>query len=195
MEPTSYGWAGQVLEVDLSNRTVVRKPLDQKFAATYIGGSGFNSKTLFDLVDENVDALSPQNVLLIGIGLLTGTLAPGSSRTTFTAKSPLTDAFGDSNMGGFFGTQVKFAGYDQVIITGKSEVPVYLWIDDDNVEIKDANYLWGLDTWQTARAIKAENNDPTIQVACIGPAGENLVRYANIMCPTSALQDGQEWGP
>ena len=184
METTIYGWAGQVLEVDLSNRTVVRKPLDQKFARTYIGGSGFNSKTLFDLVDENVDALSPENVLLIGIGLLAGTLAPGSSRTTFTAKSPLTDAFGDSNMGGFFGTQVKFAGYDQVIITGKSEVPVYLSIDDEHVEIKDANYLWGMDTWQTARAIKEENHDPTIQVVCIGPAGENLVRYANIMCPT-----------
>ena len=179
-----YGWAGTVLNIDLTASKIEKEPLDRSFAKKYLGASGFNSAKLFELVRPEVDALSPDNVLMFGIGTLTGTLAPGSARLTVTAKSPLTDIFGDSNMGGFWSTEVKFAGYDEIVLFGKAEHPVYLWIDNDRVQTRDASHLWGKSTWDTARMIKEELEDFEIKVLCIGPAGENLVRFANIICPT-----------
>jgi len=179
-----YGWAGAILNVDLTVGKAEKEPLSPDFARKYLGGSGFNSAKLFELVKPETDALSPNNVLMFGIGTLSGTLAPGSARLTVTAKSPLTDVFGDANMGGFWSTEVKFAGYDQLAFFGKADHPVYLWIDNDKVEIRDASHLWGMSTWDVARAIKEEIGDPFIEVVCIGPAGENLVRIANVMCPT-----------
>ena len=126
-----YGWAGAVLNVDLTKGKVEKEELDPAFASKYLGASGFNSARLFDLVKAEADALSPENVLMVGVGPLSGTLAPGCARTTVTAKSPLTDIFGDSNAGGAFSSELKYAGYDQIIVSGKSERPVYLWIDDD----------------------------------------------------------------
>jgi len=179
-----FSWAGTILHIDLSSRKIEKEELKSTFARKFLGGSGFNSKMLFDFVKPEVDALSPDNVLLFGVGTLTGTLAPGSARLTVTAKSPLTDIFGDSNIGGHFGTELKFAGYDQIIIHGKSDVPVYLWIDSDKVEIRDASHLWGKSTWETDRIIKEELGDFSVQVACIGQAGENLVRFACVISPT-----------
>jgi len=179
-----YGWAGSVLNIDLTAGKVEKEALDPNFARKYLGASGFNSAKLFELVKPEVDALSPENVLMFGVGTLSGTLAPGGARLTVTTKSPLTDIFGDSNMGGFFSTELKFAGYDQIVISGKADHPVYLWIDDDKVEIMDASHLWGKLIWDSAQMIAEEIGDPSIQVVCIGPAGENLVRFANIMCPT-----------
>ncbi len=178
------GWAGTILNIDLTASKIEREPLSPAFARKYLGASGFNSARLFELVKPEVDALSPENVLMFGVGALTGTLAPGSARLTVTAKSPLTDIFGDSNMGGHWSTELKFAGYDQLVFFGKADHPVYLWIDDDKVELRDASHLWGKSTWDTARLIKEEIGDPFIQVVCIGPAGENLVRFACIICPT-----------
>ncbi len=178
------GWAGTILNIDLTAGKIEKEPLSLPFAQKYLGASGFNSAKLFELVKPEVDALSPANVLMFGAGPLSGTLAPGSARLTITAKSPLTDIFGDSNMGGFFATELKFAGYDQIVVFGKAKNPVYLWIDDDKVELRDASRLWGKSTWEAARMIKEEVGDPDLQVVCIGQAGENLVRFANVMTPT-----------
>ncbi len=178
-----YGWAGAVLNIDLSNHLVVREPLSPEFARKHLGASGFNSIKLFEKVKPEVDSLSPENVLMFAAGPLAGTLAPGSSRLTVTAKSPLTDAWGDATMGGNFASELKYAGYDQICVTGKSESPVYLWIDDDRVEIRDAAHLWGQLIRETSRTIREELGDPDIEVICIGPAGENLVRFASIINP------------
>lgn len=179
----SYGWAGTVLNIDLTSGSVLKEALTANFARKYLGASGFNSIRLFELVGSEVEALSPENVLMVGTGPLCGTLFPGSARITITAKSPVTDIFGDSNMGGFFAAELKFAGYDQIVIRGQASHPVYLWIDDDNVELKDASHLWGKSTWETAKGIQEECKDPDTKVICIGPAGENLVRIANVMSP------------
>ena len=179
-----FGWAGTILNIDLDAGKTENEPLPFDFARKYLGGSGFNSAKLFELVKPEIDALSPENVLMFGVGTLTGTLAPGSARLTITAKSPLTDIFGDSNIGGHWGTMLKFAGFDQLVFLGKAQQPVYLWIDGGKAELKDASHLWGKTTWETDRAIKEVIGDPAIKVACIGPGGENLVRFASIMCPT-----------
>ncbi len=175
------GWAGNILNVDLTTGKIEKEELSLNFAQKYLGACGFNAAKLFDLVEAKVDALSPENILMFGAGPLVGTLAPSCCRLTVTAKSPLTDIFGDSNMGGFFAPEMKYAGYDQIVIFGKSKQPSYLWIDDDVVELKDASHLWGKSTWETARMIKEEARDPDIQVLSIGQAGENLVRFANII--------------
>lgn len=176
-----FAWRKKVLDVDLTQGAIKIENLSTKFLKDYIGGRGINSRRLFDLVKAGTDPLSSENILLFATGPLNGTLAPGASRFTVTAKSPLTKAFGDSNCGGGFGVELKFAGYDQIVLRGKSARPVYLWIDDDKVEIRDARYLWGNDCWTTEKMIKEEICDPDIEVISIGPAGEKLVRYAAIM--------------
>ncbi len=179
-----YGWAGTILNVDLTKGRIEKELLSPVLARKYLGASGLNSAKVFELVKPEVDALSPKNVLIFGTGPLTGTLAPGSSRLTVTSKSPKNNTFGDANIGGFFSVELKFAGYDQLILFGKARRPVYLWIDDDEVELRDASSLWGKSTWDTARMIKEEVGDPFIQVVCIGQGGENLSKVATIMCPT-----------
>ncbi|RJS89802.1 aldehyde ferredoxin oxidoreductase [Candidatus Bathyarchaeota archaeon] len=170
-----YGWAGTILRVDLTKGKIRRQPLPKDLALNFIGGRGFNSKILYDEVDPNVDAFSPENKLIFGTGPCTGTLVPCSGRWTVTAKSPSTEAFGDANAGGHWGAEMKWAGYDCIVFEGAAKEPVYLWIDDDHVELRDASHLWGLDTWETTDAIRKEHGDLEIKVACIGPAGENLI--------------------
>ena len=178
-----YGWAGSFLNVDLTKGKIEKEPLSPEFAEKYLGGIGFNSARLFDLVKPGVDALSPKNVLMFGVGPLAGTLYPGNARLTITSKSPLTDAFGSANIGGFTGAEMRYAGYDQIAVFGKAKKPVYLWIDDDKVEIRDAVHLWGKSTWETGMIIREEIGDPEIQTLVIGPAGENLVRIACVVNP------------
>ncbi len=174
-----YGWAGSILEVDLTSGKIVKRPLKADFARKWIGGEGFGAKTLWDEVGPEVeDGLDPRNVLIYATGPLCGTIAPSSGRLEIITKSPLTGIFGDSNTGGFFSPELKNAGYDMLIIRGKSEKPVWLWIDDDVVEIRDAASLWGKTVSETDNAIKAQEGDKNIQVSCIGPAGENLVRFS-----------------
>jgi len=175
------GWAGNLLHVDLTRRKVAVENLPKSLAHTYIGGRGFGSKILYDEMNIKTDPLGPENVLIFSTGPLTGTIWPSSGRCTVTAKSPLTGFLGDANMGGSWGPELKYAGYDAVIIRGKSKNPVYLWIDDDQVEIRNASYLWGGTTWETEKAIKAELGDPKIKIASIGQAGENLVRFACVI--------------
>ncbi len=170
-----------VLRIDLSGKRVLTEPLDIALAASFIGGRGINSTLLYQEVHAGIDPYSPENRIIFGTGPLTGTLSPGSGRYTVTSKSPLTGIHGDSNAGGFWGPELRFAGYDHLIIQGRAERPVYLWINDGSIEIRDASYLWGKTTWETEIMIKEELEDPDVQVASIGPAGENLVRYACII--------------
>lgn len=187
-EEKYHGWAGEVLRVDLSKEKILKEPLDVTLAKSFIGGRGLNTKRLFDGIYSNfsqIDPLGPQNLLLFGVGPLGGTPLPGTARWNVTGKSPLTGLLGDSNCGGFWGPELKFAGYDQIILHGISKDPVYLWIDDDHVELKKAFHLWGKDTFETRDMITEELGDERIHVVAIGPAGENLVRYACIITDES----------
>ncbi|MBW1698196.1 MAG: aldehyde ferredoxin oxidoreductase family protein [Deltaproteobacteria bacterium] len=182
-----YAYGGNILRVDLTSGTIRREKTDPRYMLNVIGGRGLNSMRLYEELDRQVDPLSPENMLLIGVGPLTGTLLTASAYMTISGRSPLTGILGDSAAGGHFGPELKFAGYDQVIITGRSEWPCYLVIADDCVEIKDAEDLWGKDIWQTTAAIRKELSDNSFQVAAIGPAGENLVKYATVACNNSRM--------
>ncbi len=155
------GWNRKKIVFDLSNRTHKIEEIPEKWLKDFIGGRGLNSRTLYDLIKADTDPLGPDNYLLVGTGPVTGTLAPSSARSTFTALSPLVllgegkyPCFGDSNAGGNFGPAIKYAGYDQLVIGGRADSPVYLWIDDGYVEIKSAENLWGKDTYETQDMIK-----------------------------------------
>ncbi|MDM8521926.1 aldehyde ferredoxin oxidoreductase family protein [Desulfococcaceae bacterium HSG8] len=185
MMPRGYG--GKILRVNLSNRDIRIEKTDIGYMLKTIGGRGCNSQRLFDELDFDADPLSPENMLVFGIGPLTGTLLSASAFTTISAKSPLTGILGDSAAGGFFGPELKQAGFDQVIITGKSEHPCYLFVTEEYAEIRDASHIWGKDIWQTTSVIRKELNDNAVQVAAIGPAGENLVRFATVACNNSRM--------
>lgn len=174
-----YGWMGTILRIDLSTGKIYREPLTEELAHNFIGGRGLNSRILYGETGAESDPLGPDNRLIIGTGPTTGTLGLGNSRFTITAKSPLTGILGDASGGGSFGAEIKFAGYDHVIIQGKSDKPVYIWINDDEVTIKDASHLQGKITWDTEELIRKELGDWDIKTLSIGPAGENLVRYAS----------------
>ena len=173
-----YGWTGRRLKVYLSEGKIVKEEIPEELRLDFLGGRGLNSKTLFDEVKPGIDPLGPDNILIVGIGPLNGTAAPCSGRWTLTAKSPLTDIHGDGNGGGDFAAELKFAGYDQLIFYGQSPKPVYLWINDDKVEIRDASHLWGLNTWETHDQLVKDTHDPEVREICIGPAGENKVLFA-----------------
>lgn len=171
-----------MLRVDLSREKIFKHSLEKKLVYEYIGGRGLGLKRMYDELKRGTDALEPGSLLIFGVGPASGTLAPASSRCHVTSKSPLNGFVGDSNVGGFFGPEMKLAGYDQIVITGRARKPSYLWIDDDNVQINDASTMWGdADTRETQKIMQEELGDPTIQVMSIGPAGENLVRFACIM--------------
>lgn len=174
------GYAGTILSVDLSNHAIEKMQLDTDLARDFIGGHGINAKLLYDLVKPGIDPLSPENVLIFGAGPLVGTMAPTASRATAMAKSPLSGLIGISNAG-HFGAMLKFAGYDHLIIKGKADRPVYLKIDGADVRILDAAHLWGKDVSETTDKLWGEIGDEH-WVSCIGQGGENLVKFAGILC-------------
>jgi len=180
------GYAGQILYVNLSSGEIKKKPLDREFARKYIGGLGFGTRIYLDLIKENpaFDALSASNPFVLMTGPLTGMKLNGVARWTVCSKSPLTGFWGDSNVGGFFGAYLKFAGYDGIVIAGKAQTPSYLFINDETVEIRNAESYWGQDVYTVTDALK-ENLKPETkragQVLAIGPAGENLVRFASLI--------------
>ena len=176
-----YGWTGTILRVDLSSGTIEKEPLSDRLRLNYLGGRGINSRILYDGLKPGVDALSPENRLIFGTGPIVGTVAPSSSRLTVTAKSPLTGIVGYGNAGGGFSPELKWAGYDHIVFTGKAERPVYLRIENDLVELRAADHLWGKTTHETEDEIRRELGDSTIKIASIGLGGENLVRYATII--------------
>jgi aldehyde:ferredoxin oxidoreductase len=172
---------GKILYIDLAESKVWKDNLPIDLSLRLLGGRGINAILLWRLVKPEVDPLGPDNVLIFGVGALTGTSAPCAGRTTVTCKAPLTGLYLKSSMGGHWGAELKFAGYNHIIVRGSAKKPVFLWINDDDVRIMDAVHLWGKDVRQTDRDIKAEIGDWDAKVACIGPAGENLVRISAIM--------------
>lgn len=173
------GYTGKLLIVDLSRNKIEKENLSEGLIDNYIGMRGFTSKILWDNV-KGVGGTDPENLLLIGTGPLTGVSLTGG-RALAAAKSPLTGLLGYANFGGHWGPALKYAGYDLVVVKGKARKPAFIWIDDDKVQILNADHLWGMDTRETIKEIKAGFGDPRVQVLSIGPAGENLVKYASIM--------------
>src|SRR5512139_1643767 len=173
------GYAGTVLWVNLTTEKVRREKLDPEMVRSLIGMRGFTSKLLWDRV-KGVDAYDPKNLLMFAVGPLAG-VTPTGGRGLVAAKSPLTGLIGYANFGGQWGPALKFAGYDLVVVEGKAESPVYLWIEDDEVEIRDASRVWGKDTREAVKAIEKELGSAEVETLAIGPAGENLVRFACVM--------------
>ncbi len=176
-----HGYSSRILKVNLTTCSVVREELPEQYLKDYIGGLGLGARLYYDLVPPYVEPLSPENAVLLMTGPIQGTLIPGSGRGLFISKSPLTNRFFSSNFGGYLTRELKRAGYDGIVITGKSDKPLLLVVDDDNVEIRDASKLWGMNTYEVQNEIKEMLGDKRFQVACIGPAGENLVRITAII--------------
>lgn len=175
-----FGYAGRVLRIDLKKRRARIQPLEKELAFRYLGGRGFNSKRLIDEIPAAMDPFDPENKLMFSTGPLVGTAFPTASRFNVSAKSPLTGILGDSNAGGHFAAEMKFAGYDQIILENVSDELVYIFVDDDDVSIINAPHLSGLDVYETTRAVKEEIGDKAIQVVAVGPAAENGVRFAGV---------------
>lgn len=176
-----FGYSGNILHVNLSNKETWIEHHKEYFYRTYPGGRALALYYMLNRMKPHTDPLSPDNLLIFAPGVLTGTPAPAMPRYTVCAKSPLTGAQGEAEAGGWWGPELKKAGFDAIVVKGSSSAPVYLWITDGQVEIKEASHLWGKDTSMTQRIIREELTDDKIRVAQIGPAGENLVRFANIV--------------
>jgi aldehyde:ferredoxin oxidoreductase len=174
-------WTRKVLRVDLGKGTCKVEPINMEWAQQYLGQRGLATKYFVSEVDPKVDPLSPANKLIMTTGPLTGTPASTGGRYSVVTKGPLTGAIACSNSGGYFGAELKFAGWDMIIFEGKSPKPVYLSIENDKAELKDASHLWGKTTWQTEETIKKTHQDPQIRICSIGRAGENGVLYACIV--------------
>jgi len=175
------GYMGKLLVVDLTSGEIEDEPLNEGYARRFIGGSGLACRYIYEMVEADTDPLGPENQLLFMAGPLTGTRAPSCGRYVVCARSPLTGLWGEANSGGFFGPEMRFAGYDGLVIKGRSPEPVYLHIEDGRAELRSASHLWGKSTYETQALIREELGDEEVRVACIGPAGENLVRFASVM--------------
>jgi len=175
-----YGYSGKILRVNLASKEVKIVKLERDLARAYLGGRGLNVARLYYEVPPGVDPLSPENKLFFGVGPVVGTGFPLGARLNVTAKSPQTGILGDSNVGGHFAPELKYAGFDQVVIEGRSDRPIYLYIHDEAVEFRDASGLWGMTVSKTYEAIRRELREPEVQIAAVGPAAENLVRFSGI---------------
>jgi aldehyde:ferredoxin oxidoreductase len=175
----SYLYGGKILWIDLTSGSVTTQST-QDYAGLYIGGRGISARIMYENVGAATDPLGPENVIAFGTGPLSGTLFPGCSRTDVMSKSPVTNLLGNANIGGDWAAELKYAGYDHVVLTGRAERPVYVSIRNEKVELRDAAGLWGRTTYDTHRAIHEELDDPEVKVLCIGPAGENQVTFATV---------------
>jgi aldehyde:ferredoxin oxidoreductase len=176
------GYHGRVLRVNLSSRELRDQPLPEALARRYLGGSGLAARYLYDETDASTDPLGPDNLLCFMAGPFVGTAVPASNRFAVAARSPLTGIWGEGDCGGRWGGALKSAGYDGILITGRAESPVYLWVEEGRAELRDATRLWGLDTYEL---------DLGAEMVCIGPAGEQQVRFASVM---SGRHDGRAAG-
>lgn len=175
-----FGWCGKILRVNLTTGQIQEETLDPQVAKDYIGARGLGIYYLSREVSPECDPLSPENLMVMATGPLTGTKAPTGARYVVTTRAPLTGLISCSNSGGYFPTELKKAGWDALLISGQAPKPVYLWIDNGHVELRSAQHLWGLDTHQTTDTLRTETH-PRARVSCIGPAGENLALIAAIM--------------
>jgi len=176
-----YGYAGRILNVDLSSGEIRADDLDEQVARKFLGGRGLAVKMLYDEIGPGVDPMSPENIVIVTAGPLTGTASPTNSRAEVITKSPLTGILGIGNFGGPWGPRLKLSGYDAVVVRSVSDSPVYLWIDNGKAELRSAHHLWGkgMDTWEVTDTLRHELGDD-VSVLTIGPAGERLVKFA---CP------------
>ena len=181
---------GRILFVDLTNNHIKQEPYTADLAECYIGSRGYSARLLWDLVGPEVDPLSPGNALIFGCGLLNGTSVPCSGRTTITCKGPATGAYLKTNIGGQWGGHQRYSGFSYIVITGASPRPVYLWIDDGRVELRPADDMWGQDVLEATHLIRQDLGDRDVKVTCIGPAGENQVVFAAVMCGYNAAGRG-----
>lgn len=192
--PKSFlgGYNSKILRVNLSSIALNIETISEPICRKYIGGAGFVAYYLWKELKSGIDALSPENKLIFALGPVTGLMMPGASRNCVGAKSPLTGGIAKAEVGGFWMVELKRAGYDLIIIEGKAEKPVYLWVHDGEAEIRDASHLWGKETMETEATIRAELGDGHIHVAMIGPAGEKMVRFACVMegCHDAAGRGG-----
>jgi len=175
-----FGMGGEIIWVDLTTRSIEKRPIDEDMIRKYLLGAGYLSRVLYDMIPVGTDPLGKDNVLGFATGLLTGSMFPQSSRHVIAALSPLTNIWGESHAAGFWGAELKLAGYDAIIFTGASTAPVYLHIEDSRVELLDASHLWGKDVFETDDVIR-KTHGRRCRVLSIGQAGENLVRFAAIM--------------
>ncbi len=176
-----YGWIGKILRVNLTAGTIAIEKLNEEWAKDYLGNRGLGTRYFVDEVSPKVDPFSPENKLIIATGVLTGVLGTSTGRYEVVTKGPLSGTIAASNSGGFFGPELKFAGFDMIIFEGQSPNPVYLYVEDGKAELRDASHLWGKFTSETTDILLNETA-PTAKVACIGPGGEKLARIANVMC-------------
>ncbi|MBN1802353.1 MAG: aldehyde ferredoxin oxidoreductase family protein [Candidatus Lokiarchaeota archaeon] len=177
---------GKLLIIDLSSNKISTEPLNQQHVKKFLGGSGYACRYLYDKIDKETDPLSSNNILMFMTGIFCGSTVPTSGRFVACSKSPYTGIWGESNCGGFFGPELRKTGYEGIVIKGASEIPVYIEINENSVNIKEASDLWGKGTFETSRILK-ERIDKLARVTCIGPAGENLVKYATIASEDKAL--------
>jgi aldehyde:ferredoxin oxidoreductase len=173
------GYMGRILVADLSNEEINALDIDTSISTLFLGGSGYAARFLYEHLDPSVDPLGPDNMLLFMTGPLTGTLAPCTGRHVVCGKSPLTNLWGESHVGGYFGAFLKFSGFDGILIKGRARKPITLHIDNGKGKLLSAEHLWGKMTGPTQKALKEELG--RVQVCCIGPAGENLVKFASIV--------------
>lgn len=176
-----YGYNGRILHVDLNQFSCEIEVPAEKFYRTYFGGGGIAAYYLLNELKPGTDPLSGENMIVVALSVVTGAPLPGFSRYTIAAKSPLTRGFAETEAGGYFGPELKFSGFDAIVIRGKSPKPVYLWIKDGKVEIRDASSIWGLENGDTLDIIRKEVGDSKARVASIGPAGERMVLLSNVM--------------
>ena len=174
-------WTRKILRVNLSAGTCTEEALNMQWAQDYLGSRGLASKYLISEIDPKVDPLSPDNKLIMATGPLTGTMASTGGRYTVVTKGPLTGAIACSNSGGYFGAEMKFAGWDMIIFEGAAPKPVYLFVENEKAELRDASHLWGKSCWETEETIKRQHQDPQIRISSIGKAGENQVLYACVV--------------
>ncbi len=175
------GYMGKILRVDLTTGEIWDEPLNEEYARAFVGGSGLAVRYVYDMVDGDTDPLGPENPLVFMTGPLVGTAMPSAGRCSVCALSPLTRLWGESNTGGFLGPELRFAGYDGVIVTGQAERPVWLSIVEGRAELDDAAGLWGCDSYVTQERVREALGEPKARVACIGPAGENRIKMAAVM--------------
>jgi aldehyde:ferredoxin oxidoreductase len=178
-----YGWVGKIVKVNLNDGRVTVEPTEP-YVDDYLGGRGLGVRLIYDAWRPGSDPLGPDNPLIFNTGPLSGTALAGSGRVDVTAVSPMSRLRAKSNFGAYWGPELKYAGFDHLAIEGQADRPVYLYITDGHVEIRDAGEIWGKDTFETQTAIQNELGDPEIKVVCIGPAGEKLVRYACLITET-----------
>lgn len=180
VEENYFGFIGNLISIDLTNGKIYNEKIDKEIASNFMGGAGYASNYLFKEILKETDPLSPENIFMVMTGPLCSTGAPSFSRIAICAKSPYTGLWGEANAGGYFGPELKKAGYDGIIIRGKSRSPVFINIFNDNVEIKDASHIWGQGTKKTHKILKNYAGSQKARVICIGQGGENLVFYAII---------------